>query len=90
MRKHGRVDSNQDDIVKALRKVGASVWITSSMGDGGPDLVVGYHDAENYLLEVKAGDGALTDDELTFRDTWRGQYAVVRTPEQALQAIGAI
>lgn len=40
MRKFGKKDANQTEIVTALRKLGFSVAITSSMGDGFPDLVV--------------------------------------------------
>src|SRR5688572_22293101 len=36
-----RVDGNQNIIVKALRNQGASVAITSALGQGFPDIVVG-------------------------------------------------
>lgn len=94
MRRKGRVDANQAVIVQALRDIGASVAVTSSLGDGFPDLVVGFR-GFNYLLEVK--DGAkplskriLTDDEQVFFDAWKGNYTIVHTVDNALVAIGAI
>lgn len=40
MRRKGKVDGNQTKVVEALRKAGLSVAITSSLGNGFPDLVV--------------------------------------------------
>ena len=78
MRKRGRVDANQKEIVKQLRQLGCSVAITSMVGSGFPDLVVGYK-GKNYLIELKDGTKpasaqALTADEIEFMETWRGQY----------------
>ena len=42
MRQDARKDANQTQIVDALRGVGATVAITSMLGHGFPDLVVGY------------------------------------------------
>lgn len=75
-----RIDGNQQDIVKKLRKIGYSVCILSSMGKGVPDLLIG-RAGKNYLIELK--DGAkyesqqrLTPDEQKWHDAWRGQVAV--------------
>jgi len=43
-----------------------------------------------YFLEVKTDNGKLTPAELEFQQMWRGHYAIVRTPEEALKAIGAV
>jgi Holliday junction resolvase len=85
-----RTDANQKEIVEALRTAGASVFVVSSVGAGLPDLLVGYR-GNNFLLEVKnlAGRGErLTPRELEFMDTWRGHVAIVRSPEEALEACG--
>ena len=89
-----RVDANQPGIVRALRAVGASVQSLSAVGDGVPDLLVGFR-ATNYLLEVKDGTKVpsarkLTDDQEKWHAAWRGQKQVVQTVHEALQAIGAI
>lgn len=92
MRRHGRTDANQAEIIKTLRAVGCTVAVTSAVGNGFPDLVVGFKGA-SYLLEVKDGSlspsrRALTDAEQAFKDTWRGHYAVVNDKFEALRAVG--
>jgi hypothetical protein len=47
-----RTDAPQADIVNGLRDRGVSVRVTSSLGDGFPDLVCGYHGL-TVLMEVK-------------------------------------
>ena len=89
MRHAARVDTNQAEIVDALRRAGCSVAVTSSLGHGFPDLVVGRHD-KNYLIEIKHGAGKLTDDEREFHEIWRGSVTVVRSVDQALAAVGAV
>ena len=74
-RRAARVDANQTAIVKAFRKLGFSVSITSALGNGFPDIAI----AKNYrtrLVEIKDGDKPpsarqLTADELTFANNWR-------------------
>jgi hypothetical protein len=61
------------------------------MGDGCPDLLIGYH-GRNVLLEVKDGDKApskreLTADEKDWHAKWAGQVCVVETPEEAQLAV---
>jgi len=84
-----RIDSNQPEIVKALRNVGATVTCTHIVGDGFPDLVVGYRGC-NFLLEVKIPGGKLNEVEQDWHNAWRGQKLVVDCPNAALAAIGAI
>ena len=92
MRRAARIDANQPEIVAAYRGVGASVQILSAVGDGCPDLLVGFRMA-NYLVEVK--DGAkppsarrLTDDQIRWHDAWRAPVHIVTTVEDALDVIG--
>ena len=92
MRRAGRIDDNQGRIVAVLRKVGASVAITSGAGDGLPDLLVGWM-GETYLLEVKDGRKApsakkLTPAERYFVETWRGRpVVIVESEADALRAL---
>ncbi len=86
----GRPDSNQGEIVKALRDAGASVFILSSLGRGLPDLLIGWHGV-NLLAEVKnlAGRGErLTPAEKVFIESWRGQVCIIRSISEALEIIG--
>jgi hypothetical protein len=92
MRRAARVDANQAEIVEALRAVGCSVAITSAVGQGFPDLVVGRRGV-TYLLEVKDGDKPpaarkFTPAERAFKNFWRGHYAVVLDVPEALRAVG--
>lgn len=92
MRRAAAVDSNQSAIVKALRDCHQRVFVTSMVGRGFPDVVVG-RNGFNYFLEVKdptkpRRDQRLTEDEELFHKTWPGQICVVKSIEEALTAIG--
>lgn len=89
MRKYGRVDAIQREVVDALRSVGASVEILSDVGNGVPDLLVGIF-GRNLLMECKSEDGNLSPDQEEWIDSWKGSHpAVVRSAEDALRMIGA-
>lgn len=83
-----RTDSNHAEITLAFRGQGASVFSLHAVGDGCPDLLVGFAGV-TALVEVKkpfgpkgGGGGKLTDDQLDFRARWRGAPVhVVRTLE---------
>jgi Holliday junction resolvase len=86
-----KIDANQRDIVDYLRARGVSVAITSGIGDGFPDLVCGFR-GKNILLELKDGDKVLSQQKLTakqivFHSLWRGQIAVVNSPETAWKEV---
>lgn len=95
MRLAARVDDNQKDLVNGLRKQGFSVWITSALGHGAPDIVVGSEFGGlrgNYLFEIKDPDKPpsrrlLTHDEITFHNAWKGQIDIVHTLDDALAII---
>jgi Holliday junction resolvase len=95
MRRASKIDSNQIQVVKALRAAGASVQSLAAVGKGVPDLLVGYK-GKTLLMEVKDGDKApsaqrLTEDQLTWHGAWKGgSLAVVDGPEAALRMIGTI
>jgi hypothetical protein len=94
MRRAANIDSNQPQVVEALRGVGATVQHLHAVGRGCPDLLVGYR-GRNHLLELKDGAAVpskqrLTDDEERWHSTWRGRVVTVRTVDEALSAIGAV
>mgnify|MGYP001278444731 CR=1 FL=1 len=89
MRYAARADRNQQEIINALRKAGATVRSIHRLGQGLPDLLVG-KSGKNYLIEIKTEDGELTPDEIEFMDNWDGQAAIVRTATDALRVIGVI
>lgn len=94
MRRAAKVDRNQAEIVAALRKVGATVTDTSKVGNGFPDLTVGFR-GKTYLMEVKDGSKPpsareLTADQIEWHIEWRGgPCAVVNSVDEALAFIGA-
>ena len=83
-----RTDKNQKEIVTALRAIGALVFITSMVGHGFPDIVVGYR-GKIYLMEIKSGS-PLTPDEETFHHLWAEYACIVNSIEEALEIIGAV
>lgn len=91
MRRFGRLDDNQREVVAALRAAGATVQSLASVGGGCPDLLVGYRGV-NWLLEVKDGSKAparrkLTDAEQRWADGWQGQWSVVESAAEALAEV---
>lgn len=88
-----RRDSNESQIVEALRNVGAQVYPLSAKGI--PDLLVCYYDIyseryETVLIEVKDGKNKTTAAQNLFMDTWHGDNVhIAYTVEDALKAIGA-
>jgi hypothetical protein len=86
-------DMNEAEIIDALRKAGASVFVL----DRPVDLLVGFRGV-NYLVEVKLPLGPqggsshsyLTPAQADFQAGWRGQLTVVRTAEEALHEIGLL
>lgn len=82
-----KVDANQPEIVKALRAAGATVWHLHKEGSGCPDLLVGLWN-ENFLLEIKQANGKVNALQKEWHDNWRGSVFVVRTVDEALDAIG--
>jgi hypothetical protein len=89
MRLHGKIDANQSAIVKELRQCGASVWITSNLGDGSGDIVVGWR-GQNFIFEVKdpsqiPSKRKLTSDEKEFHANWHGQIHVIESAGDALE-----
>ena len=89
-------DANKTEITDALRAAGATV--RDVKGPGIPDLLAGYR-GHTYLLEVKrplgprgGSDGRnLTPAQQKLWDEWRGApFQIVRSIQQALEAIGAV
>ena len=83
MRLKARIDRNQNEIVDEYRKLGFSVAITSMIGKGFPDIVVGKYGYTS-LVEIKDGEAIpskrrLTEDEKAFFDSWGGDIRVVKS-----------
>lgn len=87
-----KIDDNQNLIVKQLRRCGVSVAITSMVGHGFPDLVIGIRD-KNYLIELKDGNKSASRKQLTtaekrFADIWAGQVNKAESFDEIKLIIG--
>ncbi len=92
MRRAAKVDRNQPEIVAALRAAGATVQPLHSVGQGCPDILVGFRGV-NHLLEIKDGckppsARKLTPDQVEWHGGWKGAVHVVKSAEEALGVIG--
>jgi len=68
-----RVDKNQSVIVEEFRRLGFSVYITSHVGGGFPDIMVGYGNTHTILVEIKSTEKAkFTDAQSEFMSKWTG------------------
>lgn len=87
-----KIDANQPRLVAFMGKLGASVQSLGTVGDGCPDLLVGFG-GKTYLMEVKDGAKApsarlLTPAQGKWRQAWAGQYAVVENEQDCLSVLG--
>jgi len=79
-----RSDANQQGIIKMLREFGATVVDLQNVGNGCPDLLVGYR-GRTFLVEVKSEIGKLNKRQEAFHKSWRGdKILVVRSPMDAM------
>jgi Holliday junction resolvase len=89
-----RVDTTHGPIRDALRQVGATVLDTSRLGDGAPDLLVGWR-GRTVAVECKTnrstkegGRRGETEEQRKLREGWRGDaWIVVRSPDEAVLAL---
>lgn len=104
-RRTHRADQNQPDLVKQARKVpGMKVAITSQVGDGFPDLVIGRRVSidwlkekfgdwvpMNFIVEIKpTASEKLRKKQADFEADWPGQYDRATTLSEILKLTGAM
>lgn len=67
-----RVDENQKQIIHTFIALGASVLNLSRVGEGCPDILVGYG-KHSILCEIKRDSKArYTESQIKFMQNWRG------------------
>ena len=82
-----KVDANQAEIVECLRGIpGCEVRSMATVGDGWPDLAVGYC-GRNWFFECKMPGKKLTDDQQKFFNSWTGQVQKVETVQEIIKTI---
>lgn len=95
MRTRGKIDANHNDIVLALRKCGASVVSLAGVGEGVPDLLVGFRGV-TCLVEIKDGtkppsQRKLTEAQIRFHSEWNGgTLSIVDSVDAALRILKVI
>jgi Holliday junction resolvase len=90
VRSRARIDDNQKEIVRALRKSGVEVLSLAAVGQGCPDLLC-FRADKLFILEIKDGlkfrsKQKLTPHQTKFAKRWPVQ--VVNSIESALEAVG--
>jgi Holliday junction resolvase len=67
-----RVDENQSQLINTFIALGASVLNLSRVGEGCPDLLIGYKN-KSVLVEVKTNERKpFTESQVKFMQNWRG------------------
>jgi Holliday junction resolvase len=92
MRRSAHTDANQAEIVRCVRKMGATVVSLAAVGQGVPDLLVGYRGV-NYLFELKNPGQDKSKQRLRvcqaeWHAKWGGRVQVVTTWNEIGHAIG--
>jgi hypothetical protein len=83
-----KVDTNHADVVSALRSAGWSVWDSSAVGRGFPDLVVTRF-GRTALVEVKGPKAEPNELQRKFIGSWDGPVFIVRGGPDALAQLSA-
>ena len=67
-----RVDENQKQIIHTFIALGATVLNLSRVGEGCPDLLIGFKN-KSVLVEIKKDSKAMfTEPQVKFMQNWRG------------------
>jgi rhamnose utilization protein RhaD (predicted bifunctional aldolase and dehydrogenase) len=67
-----RVDENQKQIIYTFIALGATVLNLSRVGEGCPDLLIGFKN-KSVLVEIKKDSKAMfTEPQVKFMQNWRG------------------
>lgn len=93
-----RTDSNQKSIVETFRALGGHVYVTSDVGKGFPDIILGLKG--NFgrwlgMIEIKDGSRPpsqrkLTEDEEKFHDEWKGFVHIITSEEEAIALVDKV
>lgn len=73
---YGKSDANHRPIVEALKKLGASVLQIQGVGQGAPDILVGWQ-GRDILMEIKTEKGRVQGNQKLWHRGWSGTPPVV-------------
>jgi len=75
MRRYGKTDANQGQLVEFLRTIGAQVQSLASVGGGVPDLLVAFR-GRWYVIEIKDGSKPPSRQKLTEEEQeWHDRFS---------------
>jgi len=91
MRRAARTDGNHKEVVDEFRRLGCSVLDMSRLGEGAPDLLIGYGGI-SILVEVKDGrkppsKATLSTLQVQWWLDWKQNPRVVRNLEQVAETV---
>ena len=94
MRRAARLDGNHREVVDEFRRFGCSVLDMSRLGEGTPDLLIGYGGI-SLLVEVKDGKRppsrrTLTGDQVDFWLSWKQNPRVVKNLEEVAKTVNVL
>jgi len=78
-------DENEKEIVDFFKANGVSVVRLNTP----LDLLLGYN-KKNYLVEVKMVGKSLNKNQIAFTESWKGQWIVINSIEQAAEMLKLI
>jgi hypothetical protein len=84
-----RKDQNHNALVGTLERIGCSVFDTSQVGGGFPDLVVG-RNGRTMLIELKKELWTPKDvraSQYFFANGWKGHYAIASTDDEVIRIV---
>lgn len=86
-----RKDANHNEVADQVEKAGWSIFDTSGLGFGFPDLLVG---KPGFCVPIEIKDGSkppskrkLTQKEQDFKDNWSGPYIEAISGEDAVMQL---
>jgi len=93
VRRAAKIDANQSGIVKLAWRIGATVQSLAAVGNGCPDLLLGYRGV-NYLVEVKDGSLArsrrqLNERQESWHQRWSGAVVIIGSDEELMALLCA-
>ena len=91
MRLRARVDTNHQEIVRALRQhPGCTVTSLAAMAHGVPDVMIGFRSI-TVLAEIKGEKGKLNSTQEAWHQSWTGSPVVIlRSVDDAVALIDNI
>lgn len=90
MRLKAKVDANQPEVVKAMRKIGAVVTPMHQLGKGVADLLVSWRQ-KWFVMEVKSKSKSdLTPDQIEWIAEQRAAVVIVTSPAEAVMFLQAV